>query len=456
MGNIFSAYIAQFVFGLILYFVFQYFGNLYGRRFLKTWSWSWLAFSFSMITQGIALIGNPQFGDFTKLALIFSVQAYTYFHLLFLLTGTRQVLKDDKIPRQNYWVYGILIIVASLLITFSFYQDPPASTIRYFLRIGVKSFITSLCFIGVGVLLLRNAVLGQGLGHRMLYGSLILFGIEQGYYFTVVLINVTGGQLLFPSFFGVSDLVLMSCIGLSMMVGLLEDERSKLKKTNSELDNFLYRTSHDLRSPIASILGLANLARFEVKDPKSLEYVGMIEERVKKLDSVISDILDLSRSTKAHIKIEQIDLNKLVEDAISDVKFSKHSAAITFRYKPNPENLFFADYNQMKIILGNLIYNAVKYHRVHQPDPFVSVEFKEENDYIFITVTDNGEGISMEHQAKIFDMFYRASTNSEGTGLGLYIVKEVLDKINGTITVKSILGKGSVFTVRLDQSRFKD
>ncbi len=456
MSSIFSTYIAQFTFGIVLYYVFQHFGSLYSRRFLKTWSWSWLAFSLSILAQGLSLILVGEAGNVTMFALTFSVQAYAYLQILFLLVGTRQVLKDDKIRNQNYWVFGLLIIGVSLLITFTAYTDPEAETTQRFLRLGVKSLITSLSFIAAGIWLLQKVVLGNGLGYRMLYASFILFGIEQGYYFIEGLVNSTGGQISFPFFFGVADLVLMSCIGLSMIVALLEDERSKLKKANNELDNFLYRTSHDLRSPIASILGLANLARLEMREPKSLEYIAMIEDRVKKLDSVISDILDLSRSTKAQLNIEKIDFNELVEDTLSDIKFSKNSAAISFQYTPDPSNFLYADYSQLKIIMSNLIYNGVKYHRSQQPDPFISVKFKKEEDTVSILVADNGEGIAKEHQAKIFDMFYRASANSDGTGLGLYMVKEVLDKINGTITVKSTLGKGSVFTVTLDQSKFND
>jgi signal transduction histidine kinase len=407
-----------------------------------------------MIAQAIAfsIDGNPE--DYTRLALTFSVQAYTYFYILFLLVGTRQVLKEDKIPSHNYWFFGLLIIGVSILTTFLFYNDPAASSERYFLRVGFKSLITSISFISAGILLLRRAVLGHGLGHRMLYGSLVLFGLMQGYYFMVVLVNSTGGHLAIPAFFGVADLILISCMGLSMIIGLLEDERSKLKKANQELDNFLYRTSHDLRSPIASVLGLANLARLEMREPKSLEYIAMIEDRVKKLDLVISDILDLSRSTKAEPKIERIDFNKLVEDILSDIRFSKKSEFISFRFIPNPLHIFFADYGQMKIVLSNLVYNAVKYHRSNEPNPYVSIEFRKDKDQVDISIADNGQGIEEEHQEKIFEMFYRASTNSDGTGLGLYLVKEVLDKVNGTITLKSKPGSGSIFTISMDQSKF--
>ena len=157
-----------------------------------------------MIAQAIGLSVGGNAGDFTHLALTFSVQAYTYFYILFLLVGTRQVLKEDKIPSQNYWFFGLMIIGVSLVVTFLFHNDSTASTERYFLRLGVKSFITGISFVSVGVLLLRKAVLGNGLGYRMLYISLILFGLMQGYYFLVVLVNSTGGQLSCPIFFGLA------------------------------------------------------------------------------------------------------------------------------------------------------------------------------------------------------------------------------------------------------------
>ncbi|MBK5279800.1 MAG: HAMP domain-containing histidine kinase [Bacteroidia bacterium] len=391
-----------------------------------------------------------------RLSINFSVQAYSYFHILFLLIGTRQVLKGDKIPSQNYWILSLLIIGVSLAVTFSFYNDPAPSLGRYFLRLGFKNLITSISFIAAGVMLFRKVVLGHGIGHRMLFGSLILFGLVQAYYFMVVLVNVTGGKFPIPVFFGIADLLMMSCIGLSMIISLLEDERNKLKKANRELDNFLYRSSHDLRSPIASVLGLTSVAMIEMQEPKSLEVMAMIEGRVKKLDLIIADILDLSRSTKAQLKIEKIDFNVLMEDILSDIRFNKNSDAILFLYDPNLINIFFADYSQMKIVMSNLVHNAVKYHRTDQPNPFISVDFKKKGEQVIISISDNGQGIEVKHQPKVFEMFYSASTNSDGTGLGLYMVKEVLNKINGSIHLKSERGEGSTFTITLDQSRFID
>lgn len=168
---------------------------------------------------------------------------------------------------------------------------------------------------------------------------------------------------------------------------------------------------------------------------------------------VISDILQLARSTKAELRLEQIDFNKLLQDVIADVKFNKGAKEIRLEYTPSPSHQFVSDYNQAKIILGNLIGNAVKYHQHEQADPFIAVRFNTTSSEIVIEVEDNGSGIAKQHQEKIFNMFYRASTQSDGTGLGLYIVKEAINKLRGSIVLTSEKDKGSTFKVRLPKAK---
>jgi signal transduction histidine kinase len=178
----------------------------------------------------------------------------------------------------------------------------------------------------------------------------------------------------------------------------------------------------------------------------------MIEARVKKLDMVISDILSLSRSKKMDVKIEKINLKDLLDNSIADIKFNKGASAISLDYTNDPSHILASDFNQMKIVLNNLLANAVKYHNLDQPNPFIRVLFQRENDVVKIVIQDNGKGIAEANLPKIFEMFYRASLDTEGTGLGLYIVKEALSKIHGTIEVKSELGTGSTFTIILENA----
>jgi signal transduction histidine kinase len=232
----------------------------------------------------------------------------------------------------------------------------------------------------------------------------------------------------------------------------LEDERQRLNDENKELDSFLSSTSHDLRTPIASILGLTYLGRIELQEEKARTFMNIIEERIKKLDLIISDILNLSRSKKIDVKIEELDLRDLIEETTADIKFNKGASSIFLDYEAHPSHTFKSDYNQVKIILNNLLTNAVKYHNLEQPNPFIRVSFKRNRHVVEIAVEDNGRGISKENVPKIFDMFFRAAEDTDGTGLGLYIVKEALNKIKGIIFVDSELGKGSKFRIVLENA----
>ncbi|MDL5048591.1 HAMP domain-containing sensor histidine kinase [Oscillatoria amoena NRMC-F 0135] len=281
---------------------------------------------------------------------------------------------------------------------------------------------------------------------------LFLYALTYTYYFVVACANYLGQNFMFPFFFGMIEIVVISATGLGMVIWLLADERERLHKINKELDSFLYSTSHDLRSPIASILGITNIARLEIRDEIARRYIDMIDNRIKRLDQVISDILKLSRSKKIDFKIESIQFSTLVKDVIADVKFNENAPAVRLEYTENPDHVFQSDFQQMKIILGNLIVNAVKYHDISKPDPLIRIEFERTGRTVIITVEDNGQGIRKEALPRIFEMFYRASTTTEGTGLGLYLVKEALLKLNGVITVSSEYGKGSIFTIVLNQA----
>jgi signal transduction histidine kinase len=316
----------------------------------------------------------------------------------------------------------------------------------------IRTAFTCLGYLTAGVVVWINPTFTKGFGQRLLSFSLILFSLDQFTYLTITMSDFWGHNLNVPAFFGLLDLLLISLMGMSMVMWLLEDEREKLRKANMELDSFLYSTSHDLRAPIASILGLTYLGKVELAEEKARSYMEMIESRIKKLDLVIFDILSLSRSKKFELKITTIDFNKLLDETIADVKFNKGAAAITLDYERNENNTFKSDVTQMKIVLNNLISNAVKYHNINQPNPFIRVTFKRTIGRVEIAVEDNGQGIPTESVPRIFEMFYRATSEVEGTGLGLYIVKEALNKIKGTIFVISKYGKGSKFTIVLENA----
>lgn len=446
-------YVIQGLLGLFLFFVFRYFSIIYKRRFLMIWAWSWMAFvAFMAATGFVTVFGimNPQ--DQWRLVTTFSSMATCLLHAALVLMGTLQLVNKWTYTKKQTLLILLSILLVSAVLVLLYSNDPSERQLRYILRIGIKYILVSSTFIVAGIYTLRNRLITRGSGQKILAAGFILYGLLDVYYAFIVFYNVLVGEFSFPVFFGLLEMLFISVIGIGMVMWLLQDERDRLKKANQELDSFLYSTSHDLRAPIASVLGITNLAKLEIKDATSLHYIGMIEERVKKLDLVIGDILQLSRSAKADIKYELIDFNKLLNDVISDVKFNQGATQISLRYDVNPDNTFYGDYGQMKMIIGNLISNAVRYHRIDQSDPYIGVRFSKEDHNILIDIEDNGEGIGSEHHEKIFEMFYRSSTKTEGTGLGLYIVKEALAKVNGTITLKSQLNLGSTFRLGLPQN----
>lgn len=444
-------YLAESVVGILLAIAFFHFSQLYDRHYLKTWALSWTAFSIGSLSLGFATLYGLSRTDNVRLVTALLSQAGYLLHVLFLLTGTYELVQSKKIHSRRLLTFCGVVIVVSFISVLLYHNNPDPHTIqyRYLLRVLLRHLIVSLCFLIAGFVTFKNPVFTRSFGQRTMVFSFFAYGLIYLYYFILGVLSFMGQRIAFPFFFGMIELVMISVMGTSMVMWLLEDEREKLSKTNRELDNFFYSTSHDLRAPIASILGLTNLARHEIPDKKSTEFMLMIEERIKKLDTVIADILTLSRSKKAEIKIEPVDFNLLLKDVLNDIHFNDEASAISLNYKESTLNVFRTDYNQMKIILSNLITNAVKYHNFDQPHPIIKVSYQRMGRSVEITVEDNGIGIPNESISKIFDMFYRATLASEGTGLGLYIVKEALTKINATIDVRSELGKGTNFKVTL-------
>ncbi|TND08361.1 MAG: pas/pac sensor signal transduction histidine kinase [Bacteroidetes bacterium] len=230
---------------------------------------------------------------------------------------------------------------------------------------------------------------------------------------------------------------------------LLLEQNAELKKTNAELDRFVYSVSHDLRSPLSSVLGLIGLFRMNKMTPENSDYLDKMELSIRKLDRTILKIVQYSRNSRLPVKSEKIDFRDLVNNAIGQHRYMDRSGKIEFQTDFRCETDFYCDRERLEIIVNNLVANAIKYQREQNSRPFVRVEVSTGPDKAFIRVSDNGEGISPQEQPSIFDMFYRGTSNSDGSGLGLYIVKEALDVLNGTIKVQSVVNEGTDFSIEI-------
>jgi PAS domain S-box-containing protein len=229
----------------------------------------------------------------------------------------------------------------------------------------------------------------------------------------------------------------------------IRKQKDQLEKANDELDRFVYITSHDLKAPLLSIQGLIHLAEISQDEAEVRHCLDMMKERVKGLENFISDIINYSRNVRSGIIKEELNLKKIVKDIVNELLYMKDVDKLKFMINIDPGLTLYSDEKRLTVILKNLIFNAIKYHNFDQESPEVEIAAVADKNHVNISVRDNGEGIRKELLNKIFDMFYRASEKSQGSGLGLYIVKEMAAKLNGNVQVSSEFGKGSVFTVVL-------
>ncbi|HNQ12852.1 MAG TPA: PAS domain-containing sensor histidine kinase, partial [Bacteroidia bacterium] len=225
-----------------------------------------------------------------------------------------------------------------------------------------------------------------------------------------------------------------------------------LKKSNNELDKFVYSVSHDLRAPLSSMLGIIDLAKDDTTEEIMQEHLHMLQNNINKLDGFITDILDYSRNARSDIKRSEFNLRELVEEISQNLKYMGGSnRKVDIRIQSNGLDTIVSDRSRMSIIFNNLISNAIRYQNTKIENPFVDIELNLSDTETGIIVRDNGIGISSELQDKIFDMFFRVSENSVGSGLGLYIVKEAITKLSGEIYIESEPGIGSAFKIKIPQ-----
>lgn len=218
----------------------------------------------------------------------------------------------------------------------------------------------------------------------------------------------------------------------------------QLAKTNEELDRFVYSASHDMRAPLTSLLGLINISEKTNNVDELHAYLQMMKGRIKTMEGFIREVTDYSRNTRLDLALEKTDLEEVIVEVTQNLSYM--TGKIRIEIDLLAKITLLTDPGRLKVILNNLVSNAYKYHRLDQPDPYIRFSAYRDNNRVVISIADNGLGIEPDYHQKIFDMFFRASVKSEGSGLGLYIVRETLQKLGGSIWVESIPGEGSTFT----------
>ncbi len=250
------------------------------------------------------------------------------------------------------------------------------------------------------------------------------------------------GQLIF-------DGAIVDISDLKRSKVLLHEKNDELKKINAELDRFVYSASHDLRAPLTSLLGLVNVTMLENNNHKLNGYLEMMKDSVNKLDDLISDIIHFFRNARLDVTPEPVHFECLAQETFDNLKYLPTAGSIETNVQIEPYKNFFSEPKRLRILFNNLVSNAFRYHDLSKEMPFIKIQINFEQNYAVIKVSDNGKGVHPEHLDSIFEMFYRATDDSQGSGLGLYIVKETVEKLQGTVQVQSVPGKGTTFILRI-------
>lgn len=222
-----------------------------------------------------------------------------------------------------------------------------------------------------------------------------------------------------------------------------QDQMQELQRLNAELDNFTYHASHDLRAPLTTILGLVNLGLADSSSVASNTYFTMIKNRVDHMDRLLKDLISISYNNKMETVSEEFSFTQEVAtliDALKDPEVGFDIRLDIQEFLP-----FVSDPVRVRTILFNLLSNSFKYFNPEVLKPFICLEIIVDSRQVSIALKDNGIGIDSAHQEKVFNMFFRATTRSTGTGLGLFIVKSMIDRLNGKITIESVPNKGTNF-----------
>lgn len=232
---------------------------------------------------------------------------------------------------------------------------------------------------------------------------------------------------------------------------VLNNTLEELRVRNNELDNYVYRVSHDLRSPLCSIQGLINLLKGETDIQIIQEYAQMIEQTVIKSDFFIQSILDHSKMLHADLQVTEVDLKKLFLQCYQELKYIINFQDIKFVVNQSGSFKFYNDEFRLTTVIRNLISNSLKYN--NNSDAYIVCDIEINENQAIINIEDNGIGIEEKYINRIYDMFFRGTVKSSGSGLGLYIVKQTLDKLDATVSIKSKEGIGTQVRITIPNKK---
>jgi signal transduction histidine kinase len=230
---------------------------------------------------------------------------------------------------------------------------------------------------------------------------------------------------------------------------LLEEKNRELAEAYKELDRFVYSVSHDLRSPLMAILAIAGFLQKTQKMDEVHEFGDMITSNVSRLDEFISNLLEYYKVKRGELTISAVKFDKLLEDVKGIYAIELMEKKINCEIFVSQNEEFKSDKLVLLIVIQNLVSNSIKYQKLDNPDKQIFLSAIVNKGEVIITVKDNGIGIGKEFQPRVFEMFFRASSQAMGSGIGLYNANMALNKLGGEISIESENGQGTTVVLKI-------
>lgn len=250
-----------------------------------------------------------------------------------------------------------------------------------------------------------------------------------------------------------TDEDILSCIDQAnkfyTVNSMLSLKNLELQKAYTELEKFAYSVTHDIRGPLLSILGAADVAQYIDDIDEIKEMLRLMEKSVKKLDTFILNIHDYYSLKQGELQIKEVDFLEVVKDQVESFKMTTNMKKVDFITHVDQTENFRTDAMSLNIILSNLLSNAFKYQQKNNPDKWVELDIKVKKGIASLQIKDNGIGILEKHIDDIFNMFFRATAEEVGSGIGLYNVKDAVNKLGGEIKVNSVFNIGTTFLITI-------
>lgn len=385
---------------------------------------------------------------YTVIDIVNHVKAFIPFYLILMVASAFVIV----LLRTGFYKQAkIVLVVASNLLIYLFVTNDNfhAGVYMYF---GVTS-IMSLALFGYNEK--KTAIIFCAISLSLFFLAYLDFKI---FYFTENELSIMNNEeYAWVSFLSNFIIVFFtSCLIFYFLLDVNDysekqilTKNDELAKTNEELDRFVYSASHDLRAPLRSVLGLIGVAGHSQSKEELEQCLAMMKNRINNLDKFIGEIIDYSRNARQDVQKVPVDTLALCQHIVEELKFTQGLEELSVSYQIANGLIISTDPTRLKIILTNIIGNAMKYQDSDKAAHQIEIIAAQNEGSVQIEIKDNGIGISPEHHQRIFDMFYRASESGHGSGLGLYIVKETLAKLNGEIRFNSTPGIGTSFIITL-------